>query len=179
MKKIEKIARKYGELAFRLAVNNLILVGFENYENADIEELCRTLSDKSSPKGLLTPELTKHIVRCAHEIASTSDAFTLMKYIKAYMPFDGVSVVAGTVARIALDEFEDEEMLLLFPSTMSREKWDEICDGFDAQAEAHYASYGSLDGFNWKAAVNAVLKECGCRVDGIEPHREYYFSGQF
>ena len=93
IKRIKEIETKYHFMVFRMAVVNLIDMGYRNIDDNIVENGIKQIMEQSEQtkdddkQPIITPDFQCEILRCSGELAKFS-ILTLLVYIKIYFHID-------------------------------------------------------------------------------------------
>jgi len=93
MKEIQALENKYDLIPFRMAMVQLLEMGRDNLDDNSAAEWFKQIQKEedeektSGERSFITPDLKRHILQCAVELAKYSP-LTLFAYIKKYYVID-------------------------------------------------------------------------------------------
>ena len=170
---IKATQMKYGEHTFRLSITHLLGTGHSNFENVDVEKVCKNFIENTPDNYIMTGELRAEILRCSVEL-SKIPLWDILRFIQTDIQIDGATVHPGLFIAFRRNATCEHITSGVVPAETDISVIDEIEEEIEKMMDEYEEKHGSFYGFSYKDAIDKAFQERGIRIRNIEYDKTVY-----
>ena len=174
IEKLTDIARKYGEVVFRMSVSHLMLKGSEAFTDIDLESVCEKARKETPENSILSEDLIDQIIRCCYELAQV-DAWEILCFIKTHIQIDGVYTQSGKLLHFCGNATGDSIGVYMVPNETTDEQIEDakkrLDDAIEEYGKQHSSDYSEFD--RGEAIIRA-FREAAVKIRQPEYYETIY-----